>query len=229
MDLLFLGAGLRSRNPERNRTAVATAAVLGVTALDVLTSTQFTRGRISNRAGAMGRYLAADVFVEESVTVNASPPEAYQFWRDHRNLQRVMTHVEAIEPIDDRRAHWVVRGPAGIRLEWDAEIFDDRPGEVIAWRSVEGAPVSTAGSIRFAEAPNGRGTIVRATLHFSPPGGQLLPGITRLMGDIPEHELREDLRRFKQLLETGEIPTTRGQPSGRRSLLARLTREGRWS
>jgi uncharacterized membrane protein len=121
----------------------------------------------------------------------------------------------------------VAEGPAGTRLEWDAEIVEDRPGTLIAWRSREGAQVPNAGGVRFEPAPGGRGTRVTAELTYQPPGGHAGALVAKVLGRDPALQLREALRRFKQLMETGEIATTEGQPSGRRtSIVRRLARSG---
>ena len=112
-----------------------------------------------------------------------------------------------------------------MRLQWTSEITADRPGEEIAWRTLDDSGAANAGSVKFEAAPAGRGTIVRVSLHYSPLGGALGAGLVKLIGHDPQSRIREDLRRFKQVLETGEIPTTRGQPAGRRSLLGRLARQ----
>jgi uncharacterized membrane protein len=155
--------------------------------------------------------------LQKTVTINRDADELYRVWRDFKRLPEFMEHVRAVTTIDERRSHWVVKGPAGTRLEWDAEIVEDRPGEVIGWRSLPGAEVDNAGEVHFRPAPGGRGTEVRVLLRFDPPAQRLGALVARLLGEHPSHQLDEDLRRFKQLVETGRIPTTTGQPSGRRS------------
>jgi uncharacterized membrane protein len=140
-----------------------------------------------------------------------------------------MRRLQSITLLDERRSHWVMQGPGGARVEWDSEIDVDRPGERISWHSAEGSSVTHAGSVRFEPAPGGRGCIVRVLMHYRPPMGRASVGIAKLMGRDPSSEAREDLRRFKQLIEVGEIPTTQGQPSGRRSWFGRMTPEGRKS
>jgi uncharacterized membrane protein len=152
--------------------------------------------------------------VRHSVTVNKSPEELYSFWRGLENLPRFMNHLESVEWLDNNRTHWKVKAPAGMTVQWDAEIISDTPGEMIGWRSLPGAQVDNAGSVRFERAPGGRGTIVRVQLQYNPPGGKAGSLIARLFGEEPEQQLREDLRRFKQIIEAGELPTTNGQPSG---------------
>jgi len=154
------------------------------------------------------------VKVEKSFTINRSAADLYRFWRNFENLPRFMNHLESIRVLSDRRSHWVACGPLGTHVEWDAEIINERPNELIAWRSLEGSDVDTAGSVHFLEAPGMRGTEVRVTLKYDPPGGKLGASLAKLFGEAPEQQIQEDLRRFKQVMEAGEIPTTQGQPTG---------------
>ncbi|MFO7276717.1 MAG: SRPBCC family protein [Pseudomonadota bacterium] len=218
--------GERLQPTERSRTMGAIAAVGGVMLLDVMSAWQLTRSRPQFRRAA-GSEHAVDI--ERSIVVNRPPEECYRFWRDLENLPRFMRHLESVQILDERRSHWVARAPGGRTVEWDSILTVDRPGQLLAWRSVEGADVANAGSVRFEPGTGGRGTLIRVRMQYDPPGGVLGAMAARLFGEEPELQVREDLRRFKQMLEAGEIPTTRGQPSGRRSLMARLTREGRLS
>jgi uncharacterized membrane protein len=153
--------------------------------------------------------------VEKSVTINRSPEELYTFWRNFENLPRFMTHLESVHVTGANRSHWVAKAPAGSTVEWDAEIYNHKDNELIAWRTLEGADVDSAGSVRFEPAPGGRGTVVRVTLKYDPPGGAVGALVARLFGENPEQQIDDDLRRFKQLMETGETATTTGQTSGR--------------
>ena len=153
--------------------------------------------------------------VEKSVTINRSPEDLYRFWRNFENLPRFMDHLESVRVTGNNRSHWVAKAPAGSRVEWDAEIYNEKENELIAWRSLEGADVNSAGSVHFTAAPGGRGTEVRVVLKYDPPGGIVGATIARLFGDEPSQQIDEDLRRFKQVMETGETTNTTGQPSGR--------------
>ena len=143
--------------------------------------------------------------VKQAVTVNRPPDEVYRFWHDFQNLPRFMEHLEAVQVSGDGRSHWTAKGPAGTKAEWDARIVEDRPGELIAWRSEDGSAVETSGSVRFAPAPAGRGTEVRVQLRYSPPGGVFGVGVAKLLGKEPGQQVEGDLRRFKQVMELGEI------------------------
>jgi uncharacterized membrane protein len=126
-----------------------------------------------------------------------------------------MKHLESVKVTGGDRSHWVAKGPAGTSVEWDAEVYNEKENELIAWRSLEGSQVDNAGSVHFESAAGGRGTIVRVVLKYDPPAGKLGAVVARLFGESPAQQIDEDLRRFKQLMETGETATTEGQPSGR--------------
>ena len=164
-------------------------------------------------AGARG------VNVEEVVTINASADALYAFWRRLHLLPQFMNHLVSVTELDRRRSRWVAKAPAGRTVEWEAEIIHEITGELIGWRSVEGADVVNAGSVSFKPAPGGRGTVVRVRLQYDPPAGKVGATVAWLLGHDPAASIREDLRRFKQLMETGEVPTTEGQPRGRQSIL----------
>jgi uncharacterized membrane protein len=152
--------------------------------------------------------------VHKSVTVNAPPEALYQYWRRLENLPSVMQHLESVEQIDNRRSHWVAKAPAGYCIEWEAEIVDDEPHVKIAWRSLLGADLDITGSVEFRPGP--RGTQVKVYLRYEPPAGIIGKAVAMLFGEDPSIQVEQDLRRFKQLMETGEVITTEGQPSGRR-------------
>jgi uncharacterized membrane protein len=154
--------------------------------------------------------------VVQGMTINRPAVELYRVFRHFENLPRFMEHLISVEETGEGRSHWVARGPAGTTVAWDAEIINDDPGRLIAWRSLHGSRVGTAGSVHFNELPFERGTEVRVSLKYDPPGGKLGSWLAWLFGENPRHQVREDLRRFKELMEAGEIPSVKGQPSGRR-------------
>jgi len=145
--------------------------------------------------------------VEKSVTINASPEELYRFWRNFENLPRFMSHLKSVSVLDEKRSHWVAKGPAGSEAEWDAEIINEIPNELIGWRSVDGSQVNNAGSVHFTRTIANRGTEVKVILRYDPPGGVLGAIIARLFGEDPARQVQEDLRTLKQILETGERAT----------------------
>ena len=150
---------------------------------------------------------SAGVIVEESVTINRPAAELYRFWRNLENLPRFMRHLESVERITDTLSRWRAKGPAGADVEWNAEIINEVPDQVIGWRSIEGSDVVSAGSVNFDEAGAGRGTRVKVRLQYNPPGGKVGVALAKLVGRDAATEIREDLRRFKQIVETGEVAT----------------------
>lgn len=154
------------------------------------------------------------VQVRKSVTINRPREEVYRFWRDFERLPTFMVHLEAVRTLTERRSHWIAKGPAGSQVEWDAEVTEDRPGDVIAWRSLPGSDVLNGGSVRFADAAADRGTEVHVHLHYDPPAGGAGAAVAKLFGAEPEQQLQDDLRRFKQVMETGEVLRSDGSPGG---------------
>jgi uncharacterized membrane protein len=154
------------------------------------------------------------VRVEQTVTIGLPPAEIYAFFRNFENLPRFMSHLQSVTVRDDKHSHWVTKGPAGSDAEWDAEIINEIPNELIGWRSVDGSQVDNAGSVHFKQNPAGRGTDVKVILRYDPPAGLLGAMTAKLFGEDPAHQVKEDLRALKMLLETGEIASTKGQPNG---------------
>ena len=192
LDLASLGAAAASPNSKKGRLAFATINVLAVTALDVIAAKQLSNGK-------------QGIHASTSCIVNREPEEVYTFWRNFQNFPRFMRHIESVEDLGDGRYHWVATGPAGMSVEWDAMIVADDPGKVITWRSLENSDVDNAGAVRFERAPGGRGTIVKVNLEYNPIGGVLGAAVARLFGEEPNQQLDDDLRRFKQVMEVGEV------------------------
>jgi uncharacterized membrane protein len=162
-----------------------------------------TAGTADDTRRALGG--GAGTIVEERVTINRPIEELYRFWRNLENLPRFMRHLESVERVTDTLSRWRAKGPAGTTLEWNAEIINEVPNKVIGWRSLEGSDVTSAGSVNFDEAPD-RGTHVRVRLQYSPPGGRIGAALAWLVGQDAATEIREDLHRFKQKIESGEVP-----------------------
>lgn len=162
--------------------------------------------------------------LEASFTINKPPEELYRYWRNVENLPKFMQHVESVQA-NGTRLHWVARGPLGARLSWDTEITDEKENEWMVWRSVEPSPLSHSGSVHFRPAAGNRGTVVTVAIQYQPLSSGVGKSLMELLGKAPEFQLREELRHFKQLMEAGEIPTTEGQPSGRRSAVVSLLRK----
>jgi uncharacterized membrane protein len=159
-----------------------------------------------------------------SVTINASPDEVYRFWKDYENLPRFMRHLESVTVESGRRTHWKAIGPMGTRVEWTAETVDDRPGELISWRSLPDSDIEVEGTVSFREAPAGRGTVVTANIIYGSSKAQAGHILSKLVGKSPRFMMEQDLRRLKALLETGEIPTIEGQSHGPRDTMTAIAR-----
>jgi len=216
MDLALLGAGFAARRANRRRLVAATTAVAGVTAVDALCAQQLTDlGRPSIQVTSEGTLR-----VRRRITVNRPADALYRFWRDFTNAPRFMERVESVQAGGERRSHWRAKGPAGMTIEWDAEMTEDRPNELIAWRSLDGKPFQHSGIVRFEPAPAGRGTVVTLELEYALRGGTLGATAAKLIGYAPEQQLQEDLRRFKQLMETGVVVVAQPPETQARSIAA---------
>jgi uncharacterized membrane protein len=214
MDLVLLGKTLSSDDSEKGRVAAATAAVLGVTVVDFLTGQQLSKksnGRDDSsarwRLGQTGRAVQSGkgIRVKSAITVARPVSEVYSFWRNFENLPRFMSHLESVEVIEERRSHWTAIGAAGIRVEWEAETVEDRPNELISWRSLPGGQVDTAGYVRFRPAPGDRGAEIIVEMRYDPPGGVLGASIAKLFGESGQEVVNRDLQAFKNVLEIGEV------------------------
>jgi uncharacterized membrane protein len=224
IDLALLALAMRGTNGRQPlRVAAAAAAVAGVAALDVLSRRQqaHAHGSVPGRVRRDG-----SIRVEKSIALNCEPQECYAMWHNFENLPRFMRHLESVQLTGENRSHWVAKAPAGMRVEWNAEVTHDEPNALIAWRSLKNADVENAGAVRFIAHPSGRGTIVSVKMQYKPPAGAIGATIAKIFGEEPELQVREDLRRFKQVMETGEIATTEGQPAGPRGVLYRMLRRG---
>ena len=214
MDLAFLGRSFPSTRVGRGRGRLGTAMamVAAVAALDyVAARRRTTLPEAAARIPAQRRAV---------ITINRPPREVYAFWRRLENLPRFMPHLRSVVTTGERSSHWTIEA-LGTTVEWDAAIVEDVPDSYIGWRAVADAPVPNGGSVTFNPAPGGRGTEVWVLVTYEPPAGKLGELFAKLLGADPGQQLQADLRRLKQLLETGEIPTTDGQPTGTRSLVAR--------
>jgi uncharacterized membrane protein len=153
--------------------------------------------------------------IDEAVTVGLPREEVFRFWRDFSNVGEFMEHVESVRTLDDSsRTHWMAKGPGGKSVEWDAQIINEKPNELIAWRSLPGSEIPHAGSVRFKEASGGRGTEIHVEVLYSPPGGPAGAMVAKLFGEDPSAQIRSDLKRLKARLEAGVLPNTEGQPVG---------------
>ena len=203
MDLTLVGNALTSPDNARPRAAATLVALLGITALDVYCAQRLTNTRRDSMTTAAD--AKEGIRVRKSITVNRPADEVYAFWRNFENLPRFMDHLESVQVTGEGRSHWKAKAPAGTTVEWDADTTEDRPNELIAWRSVEGADVSNAGVVRFVRAAGGRGTEVHVDLRYEPPAGKVGQLVAKLFGEEPSQQVNGDLRRFKQVLEIGEV------------------------
>jgi uncharacterized membrane protein len=153
------------------------------------------------------------VNVEAAVTIYRPQQEVYAYWRSLDNLANFMDHLVEVRDVDGRRSHWVAKGPLGVHVEWDAEIIKDVPPELISWKTVNDADVVSAGSVWFQQGPGDHGTEVRVRLQYDPPAGKLGATVAWMLGEDAQQAIEDDLRRFKQLLETGEVSTGARQRS----------------
>ncbi|MET8835980.1 SRPBCC family protein [Micromonospora sp. NPDC004540] len=205
LDLAATGRAYRNRRGDRRRRlGLALAALGGITAIDLYVSVRATRNRRRRPGG----------FAHGSVTVNRTPEEAYRFWRDVENLPRFMYHLQSVRGTGPRRSRWAAKAPAGRTVEWEAEIVEERPDQLIRWRSVDGARVPNAGTVRFTPAAGGQGTEVRVELEYAVPGRRVGTLVAKAFGENPQQQICDDLRRFKQVIETGEITRSDGTPDG---------------
>jgi uncharacterized membrane protein len=208
MDLTALIRATRRRDRKgRGRTLAATAAIAGITVIDLYAAWQERAQRRKEN----------QVNLTATTTVGKDPQEVYAYWRQLERLPEFMAHVEEVTALDANRSHWRVSAPFGETVEWDAEIVDDVPGEQLSWRSVDGADVGNQGSVRFVRAPRDQGTEIHVTLTYDVPGGKLGEALARWAGEDPHQQLDDDLRRFKQVMETGEVVRSEGAPWGKRA------------
>ena len=204
LDLASLGAALANPENERGMTAFSVAAVAGVAVLDVMAAQMATAQQAGRQTGEP---------LHASVVVTSSPEECYAQWRKFEELPRFMSYLDSVQQLDDRRSHWCAIAPGGKRFEWDAEITSEVPGRMISWRSLARSQMCNSGSVEFQDAPGGRGTVVDVHMTIGASGQPL--ALAKILGKHPEQMIYKDLRRFKQIMEVGEVITTEGQPAGR--------------
>ena len=154
------------------------------------------------------------IHVTKSVTVMRPRSEVYKFWRQLERLPSFMIHLASVSEVSPVRSHWVANAPGGSKVEWDAEIVDERENELISWRSCEGSEIPNAGTVRFKDAPADRGTEVSVELNYDPPAGRAGAAVAKLFGEEPGQQLTDDMRRFKQVMETGEVVLSDGSLMG---------------
>lgn len=216
VDLASLRRAGKGRRNGRGKRLFGAASVAGVTMLDIVCAARLSKeesGRTWRRA-------------EANMAVDRPPDECYQFWANFENLPRFMSYLQSVTTTSDGRSHWIAAGPGDSRIEWDAVAEENVPNRRITWRSIDGSSVWHSGSVEFEPEPAGHGTVVRVQMDYGHPFQALGP-LAKLLGKDPEQMIRKELRRFKQVMETGEVLTTEGQPSGRESSMTWLDRAAR--
>jgi uncharacterized membrane protein len=225
MDLALLGRASTGSVAEQDRLNGALAGTVAVTAVDVMSGLGVatgsgngngnghtnggSRGPETGNGASIGARIQETVFggkpVRKTITIGRSPAEIYVFWRELENLPMFMRHLQSVREISGGRSHWVATAPMGARVEWDAEITNDIPDREISWRALPDSAIRHEGTVRFVPAPGDRGTEVHVDFTYQPPAGPLGVAIAKLLGEEPEQQVSEDLRRLKQVLETGSI------------------------
>lgn len=208
------GVYAAARQTMGGRAAAIGGALLGAKALEMASGELMARRKLA-------RWQEGTLRLTKTIAINRGVDELYAYWRRLQNLPRILSHVEAVEIGPDNRSHWVMRLPGGAKLAWDAELTHEEENSRLAWRSVPGSELKHVGAVEFASLGGQRGTRVAVEIEIQVPGSRLRKNIVRMLGELPEQRLAQDLREFKQLMETGEIATTEGQPSGRRSAISR--------
>jgi len=201
LDIATLAGALSRPEADKSKIARAIAMVMGVTVLDVVAAQRLSAKSDSKQ----GDVEFEGIPVIRTITISKSPDEVYAFWRNFENLPSFMHHSEAVHSYGDHASHWVAKAPGGRTVEWDAEVTDDIPGSLIAWRSLERSDVDNSGCVRFERATGGRGTTVTVELRYQPPAGALGAVVAKMFGEEPGVQIAHDLRALKQILEVGEI------------------------
>ncbi len=208
LDVALLLAGVAARGPGRRRRGAISAAVLGgIGAVDLYAALRAGRDGGGRHAGA-----AHHRSVRAAVTVHRPPEDVYRYWRDLENLPSFMYHLESVTAGADGRSHWVANAPVGQPVQWDAQITEDEPNKRIAWQSLPGSSIQNGGSVEFTPVVDG--TEVRVKIGYQMPGGALGKAAATLLGESPDQQINDDLRRFKQILETGQVLRSDGSPEG---------------
>lgn len=204
---LLLVAGAFGFYALRKKTFVGKAARTALTTASSIALRQIKQAQESKQYKAQASFL-----------IKCAPERAFRFWRDFEKLPQFMQYLKSVQVYDDKRSDWTAEGPLGVTLHWSAEIFHEKENERIAWRTLPGSAIENSGSVEFHPIPNNKGTQVTATVQYTPPAGSLGRAFAAIFGKDPTFLIREDLRRFKALMEAGEIPTTKGQPHGPRGI-----------
>jgi uncharacterized membrane protein len=209
VDLVLLARAVATRRGERQtRVSLATAAVAGIAAIDTVAAIR------ARHTGQHGRGKPGPLHLKASVTVRCPPREVYDYWRDFERLPQFMGHLQSVTVDGAGRSTWTASAPIKKHVTWQAEMTGDEPGRRISWKSLPGADVANSGTVHFAETPDGSGTEVRVNLHYDVPGGAVGRAVARLWGEEPTQQVHDDLRRFKAIMETGDVVRSDALPDG---------------
>ncbi len=210
LDVAFLAAGVIRRGPGRRRRGIVTAAALtAIGGADLYAALRTTRGDTARHAGGQ-RHRA----LRAAITVMRGPEDVYGFWRNLENLPQFMHHLQSVTTTGDGQSHWVANSPVGQPVQWDARVVEDLPGKRIAWQSLPDSGIENSGCVDFTPDRSGKGTEVRVTIAYQMPGGAVGKAVATLLGESPEQQVNDDLRRFKQIMETGQVLRSDGSPDG---------------
>ena len=202
----------RRRGNSWQRPVLLASAGAGAVGFGVLGAMKYWQGQQGAHSPTSSDRKTATT---KTIVVNRDPEDVYAFWLNFEQFPRFMRHLKQVSVKKDGQSHWIARGPGGVTYEWDAEMVETRTNELISWRSLPGADIENEGSVRFERAPGGRGTLVRVNLRYSPPAGAAGSMVATLLGREPGQEVQEDLRRFKQVIETGEVVLSDATVHGR--------------
>lgn len=209
-------AALRSRGQQVDQRRGTPSSGRSIEPSSEPSSRRSSERRSGRRGQQHGRGRPGPMELQATVTVNKAPEETYSYWRDFTNLPTFMLHLRSVTPTGagGTRSRWEANAPLGRSVTWEAEMTGDEPGRRISWKSLPGSRINNAGTVHFAAAPGDRGTEVKVVLHYDLPGGRLGQTVAKLLGEEPEQQVRDDLRRFKQVLETGDVVRSDGLPHG---------------
>lgn len=211
LDLGCLAAGVQRRGRGRRRRGIISGAALAaIGGLDLYAALRTTGGSGSRHAGGQRHFT-----LRAAVTVKRSPDDVYNFWRNFENLPNFMYHLQSVTLVDGAtQSHWVANAPVGKSVQWDAVLTEDVPSKRIAWQSLPGSGIDNGGSVEFTPDHSGKGTEVRVVVAYRIPGGVIAKALATLLGESPEQQVDDDLRRFKQIMETGQVMRSQGSPDG---------------
>jgi uncharacterized membrane protein len=207
-DVVLLGFAFKDKRRSAGRLAAAAGSVAAVTAMDLYAAMR------TSRSGADTTKEAERMELKAAITVREPLSEVFAAWENFENFPLFMNHLESVQNTANRRSQWRAKGPVGRSVEWEAEVITLTPNEVIEWRSVGGSQIANSGTVRFKPAPGNQGTEVHLYMEYDPPGGKLGEVLSTVLGEDPTSKVKDDLRRFKQLMETGEIVRSDATPEG---------------